>query len=277
MAKNEGTALEQLADRAISIAADLRRARTDLALAEITAADACIDGADIASAFRVVSDLRSRISILEHAKEALATRRITILNGLASVDANALRVEAAAVEREVEKIRKAAAKALGTLSELEGIAYTEAILYCEPGMQPPPRSAQLTARRVALQGKAREIGEREISRASSVDLEDATTADDIVRAVLLHRSLCPPAEAVMDWLAQCVSVAEGRGFKIAGHPWQVRIAWESSQITDQSWILVRALAPVVRHRHEIDDLNSEIRDFEAVTFRPRVPGAKEKP
>ncbi len=146
--------------------------------------------------------------------------------------------------KELESIRARTAKALAELSKAEGIAYDEGLLcrqQLNSGLYAPPRSMELKLEIANLEERAVELENVTLPPAGRLQFDGATSADEILKAVLLVKSAGPDAAMVDRWLAAVEDDAQRRNKPLADHPRFVHIVWDGQFIAPESHVSVKAL------------------------------------
>jgi hypothetical protein len=235
---------------------DQKRVRSGAVLeAEKLAGDAFLDGDGNADSVNQVVRLRAEIDAIDRAVHSCRARRLDAIREKYRSDAKVLRLKAREKSAELTALESQTAEHLSALSSLEGVQFTEAILWRQPkGFdfgQPTgyhaPNSQRLRAEFADLEGKASELETREVSSTGGLDLESTTSSAEVILTALLHESESPSAETLQAWLDECEGSAL-RELKTAfgDRPRRVYVRWNAGAIDrDASHIFCVALAPVM--------------------------------
>jgi hypothetical protein len=230
-----------------------------IAVAESTAAVAMLDDDEPAGASATIATFdraRAEIRALEGAVAGCRTRRLDAIRAQRADEAAKYRREAADKMKEARSIDTRVQKLLTQVIELEGCAFQASST---------PNSSRLRAEAEALEREAQDMDARGVPDWGMIDIEAATTADEVVTAALLYPADGPSAEQVQKWLADCEASAVKRCASGFGHhSRRVRVEWDSNGIKPASYIFVRALAK--RLVREFDDPANPLYDIPSATF-----------
>jgi hypothetical protein len=268
--KVEETGLIGLAQKELEIFQQLKAKQLAITQLEQAIGERFLDGTPDAAATTEAARIRVELAGLENATLSLRAMRAGVLERHCQRRGDELRKQASALQKEIDAIAAKSAELLAQLGALEHCQMVSVPGASDTGLPSTPRSVLLMRQILNLQDQAMDIESKAESNSGAVDLEEATTNDAAVLAVLQHASIGPSAAEVMAWLESCEDLARGR-FHIAGFgemPRRVQIYWSNSKIDPNSTIFCAALAPKVMSQSAAHDGGSSHFDVDRGTFRP---------
>lgn len=255
-----GNTIEQYARREIDLVGRLRAAKEKIGLAEAAAGAAILDsenetgapGCGVATeAVDALARAKAEVQALESAIKACRVRRLEAVKTKRAEAAAALRKQAAEMREQLEKLKAKTAKHLAEISELEGMpfALTPAPAPGMWGTVPLSQTLQNDALAADLKAASLEV---EVPRNGSVTIDDATSVDPLILAVLQHPSDGPAAEDIAAWAAAVETRGVDTGAStyaprqpraFGSHHRRLHLEWKNGAIdTGESFIQVGALA-----------------------------------
>jgi len=232
--------IEELAAKELQLARDLMAAEAQIEEALTAAGEALLDddfpGADpVADVARV----HAKVNAQRAALLACAKRRQGAIAAKRAAEAVSLREQAAGKRAEAERLRSRSTRLLADLSSLQGIVYgefTSVFRQSNVTVQVPlPKSAKLQTEADDLERRADALERDALPVDGGVNLENVSSVDDLVSAVLCREGIVPSAMEILEWHTACEKRA-GRPFRDAARTY--RLAWRSGKIHDNSHVFV---------------------------------------
>lgn len=240
--------LEELATRELELREKRSTVTAALVDAERTAGEAYLTGDDGKAEIADVTRLKVQTDAIGRAIATLRTMRGEVITAKFQREAVALRKQASERKSELTKLQDKLDSLMAQIAELEGTPVVIAGLN-EFG-QKARRSHELTDQISSIEQRAADFENKQVPTYGFIDLQSATTDDEVVRAVLLHESAAPDAQQISDWLAGCQAAAINQPF--ADLPRRVRLEWKDGEIDKTaSYVFVPSLAP--RRMSQISD------------------------
>jgi hypothetical protein len=210
-----------------------------IAAAESTAAVAMLDdddpsGTNAAATIAGFDRANAEIRALNGAIAGCRTRRLDAIRAQRAQGVEKIRRDAADKMQQMRSVDSRAQKLLAQISELEECDYLP---------KATPRSGRLRAEAEALERQAQDVEAQGVPDSGMIDLEAATTSEEVVVAALQFPADGPPAEKLFAWLESCERAAVQRcGSGFGDRPRRVRIEWDADGIKPSSYVLCIALA-----------------------------------
>lgn len=220
-------------------------ARRLTAVAAVTAASAAAGEALIdsdgqgAPAVDGITRARDAVTAIDAALVACRARRLEAIAAKRKTGAAALRKQASDLRGQLTRLEEKTAKALQALADLQGVPYSAQPAPALVGQI--PKSAQLQSQISSADQQAADL-ERDVPTSGSVDVEDATDVEPLLKAMLRTEAAIPTVRAVIDW-ARAVEQHARRAF--GENPRRFHLVWKDGQVdAAESYIQVGALAKV---------------------------------
>jgi hypothetical protein len=199
--------------------------------AELARAETFFDDDQVAAAIRI----RSEIAGIDQTVSAVRRARPNAIRAGFRAEAERLKVEAGAKDKELAVLEAKTSTLLASLSDLEGVAFEETILSAQPARAigtgyAIPRSARLRAEVSHLAQKAADFEGQDVPASGGVELEDVTDDFQIVLAVLKDRTQAPDAAAVESWLGEVAANAAQSGRKPEALWTRIYLQWRDGVI-----------------------------------------------
>ena len=215
--------------------------------------------------------LQAVLNMTKNALQACRAQRLAAIESKFRTDAQETRRRAAKKQSELADLEAKTNRLLADLSSLEGMTFTQAILACQPASdplqpRPVPKSALLRTEISELSWRAVELESKKIPNSGTVDVEAATSLDELLFAVLTHESEGPTGQEVLGWTDACQASALKRGgvnAQFGDLARRYRLCWTDGKIDlAASYVFVAALKP-----DRVSALHGPESTVAAATFR----------
>ena len=271
------TTLTEIADRELRLLAEKQTMEKQLTQAKQAAGLALVDGnatTEIGDAVQLRIQMEGRELAINILRER---RRATILSAKQEA-AKKIRSEQSEKRSDLETLSSTTAKLLAQLSVLEGVKFDQSIL----GLQPTTdlgvlagchttKSEDLRMQISALEQRAIDLEQATVPDFGHIELEDVTVDTAVLRAVLMHESAGPSAEAIHQWIGACAKSNRVPDGNFGDRPRSVRLSWNRGGIAPDSHIFCRELGTLKDNMQTVGGgtrVNGQVLNVETCTFRP---------
>jgi hypothetical protein len=243
--------LKEIAEKEISLLQKRKEKESELLAAKEQAGNEYLSGGRARIGKTV--KLRGELDAIDAAITSNRAKRGAAIKHNIEVQAAEKRKQIVAKESELAELAAKVEKHILALRELEQVPYTAGLLssqQIDPMLPAAGYHAPLSSKLAGeIQQKKKELAELErwkLPEAGSLNLDDATSMDELLLAVLQHPSDVPTAESILEWHELC----QAQSLKPFGNlVRRVNLEWESGQINrERSSIFVRDLAKKIEGR-----------------------------
>lgn len=265
--------MEELIDKEMRLVSKKQTTIERLKEAERRAGDAFLENDTAGPEVDEVLRFRAEIEAIDRATTTVRERRTDAIVEEYKSEAARLRAEMTQKQKEASELRGKTMKLLQQLSELQDVQFTEQILKVQAldGWNfAQPKLFKLEQDVLDLECRAINLEVSKVPEFGTIDLESATSTDEVIKAVLEHRSIGPSAVEVQRWSdAVEAGVRRKRNVGFNNLPRRVRLEWDATGIKDSSYIYVSGLATKAQSAYSPADgiLPAEGIDISSGTFR----------
>jgi len=231
--------IEKYAQKEIELIARLSAASQRIAQAETAAGTAYVDADEGQSTSVSVDEVlraKAEVPLIESAIRTVRGRRLEAVRAKRQADAGELRKQAADLRAEIARIEQKVRKHVEAINALQE---TLVSVSAAPA-QPIAKSHLLETQAMAIEARAAAL-DSELPRHGSVTLDNVTSIDPLIAAVLHHPTDSPLSQDVVQWAAD-VERKAGRG-SFGENLRRYTLVWKDGRIdTTESYIQVHSLA-----------------------------------
>lgn len=258
MRLEEATAeISKLFHREVELVAATDSKQAELERANTTAGDAAFEGTalDVRESMRLLAEI-------EALERAIATcrgrRREAILKRFA-IEAELARASAAQLKEQLDRISKKRAKAIEDLADIEQVPADSISVSCAGIAAADSKFSTIVHAGAAhfrfktdalrsgvmeAEGRANEFTSKQIPGLGRIDVESATSTDDMLAEIAKSETAVPPVGAILEWAAGCARIAQReRNVTFGDRPRRIYLQWRDGAIdAANSYIFVPSLS-----------------------------------
>jgi hypothetical protein len=194
--------VERYAAKEIELMGRRLQAVEAITAAEQAAGTALLDGDGEATSAPVEAVIRAsaQVSAIDSAVRTCRERRLEAIRAKRRGDAAELRKQILELREQLEKLEAKIAKHVAAISELQGVPF---VALSASAWNKASCSQELQSQSTSFEIRAAALEADQLPQAGSVDVENVTTVDELVLAVLRHESDGPSAESISAWALGC--------------------------------------------------------------------------
>ena len=232
--------IEKYAQKEIELIARLSAASQRIAQAETAAGTAYVDadeGQSTSVSVDEVLRVKAEVPLIESAIRTVRGRRLEAVRAKRQADAGELRKQAADLRADIARIDQKVRKHIESINALQETHVTVSVTApCEP----TAKSQLLEAQAAAIEQRAAAL-EGDLPRHGKVTLDNVTSINPLIAAVLHHPTDSPLSQDVVQWAAD-VERKAGRG-SFGENLRRYTLVWKDGRNdTTESYIQVHSLA-----------------------------------